>query len=514
MFSVVLLGTLILVVSVYIIEAFSPSFLTEGFSNLPRTSYWSQFTAPRSDIDFEKEVDAYIRDPRFFNDYADVSRLGVSYDFCRVLAPRDEPLGQSRGATFGDKKNRFFACALTGTDRLDAVSFRTAGEKDGFRLSPDDYMRDINGDGRDDYCRILKWKDGTYQPVCARAGDLGFDSREVIDSSPPQEIQTLVNFYQDCVLWLRFFNDLEDRVSNVKVAITGGVEIDETLPKTKPTEGLQITGNEQFLRLSDAADLSLGTKIPLRSVRAWMTWVYFDEFTNNAKIFDFGNGAGRDNVFLGIIGKGDTQVEAEDLRPLLCRNQESEVLPSGKTGAQAVDELTPQEAMKQSDANVDEYVCKGFEVSPRRLPPSTITPINIKTSDTQKATLLFEIWDKQARKMRIKVSQAIPKQRWTHICVTATSMDAFRPDYAVYINGKKIYEKESGWLPAASSMTNCYIGKSNWSNAVSQYENRDEGFRGRIFDFRAYRRNVSNSFVDDCVTWGKEKLDLSEEILE
>jgi len=500
-FSVVLLGTLVLVVSVYIIEAFSPSFLTEGFSNLPRTSYWSQFTAPRSDIDEQKEIESYIRDPRFFQGYADVTRLGVSYDFCRVLATR------------GESKNRFFACALSGTDGLESTTFRTEGEKDGFRLSVDDYMRDINNDGRDDYCRILKWKDGTYQPVCARATDTGFDSREVIDPQPPQEIQTLVDFYQDCVLWLRFFNDLEDRIGNVKLSLTGGVEIDETLPKTKPTEALQITGDEQFLRLSDAADLSLGAKVPLRSVRAWMVWVYFDEFTNNAKIFDFGNGAGRDNVFLGILGKGDTQVEAEDIRPLLCRNQDTETLPTGKSGAQPVDEMPPAEAMKQSNANVNEYVCKGFEVSPRRLPPSTITPIHTQTFDTKTATLLFEIWDKQARKMRIKVSKAIPLQRWTHICVTAKSMDAFRPDYAVYINGEKVYEKESGWLPATSSMTNCYLGKSNWTNASSQYENRDEGFRGRIFDFRAYRRNLSEGFVDDCVTWGKEKLDLADDML-
>ena len=501
-FSVVLLGTLILVVSFFLLDIFSPGRFVEGFSNLQRTSYWAQFTSPRSDIGPDQEVDSYIRDPRFFNDYADVSRLGVPYDFCRVLTPHEDP------------KNRFFACALSGTDRLDAVGFRTEGEKDGFRFSSDDYMRDINGDGRDDYCRILKWKDGTWQPVCARAGDFGFDNKEVVDPSPPQDIQMLVDFYQDCVLWLRFFNDLEDKVGNTKVSLVGGVSINEGLSKKEPTEALQITGNEQFLRLSDTTDLSLGTKVPLRSVRSWMTWVYFDEFTNNAKIFDFGNGAGRDNVFLGILGKGDTSVEAEDLRPLLCRNQESEVLPSGSSGAQAIDEQTPQESMKTSNANVDEYVCKGFEVSPRRLPPSTITPIHMKGVVTQKATLLFEIWDKQARKMRIKVSQAIPKQRWTHICITATSMDAFRPDYAVYINGKKIYEKESGWLPAASSMTNCYIGKSNWTNSVSQYENRDEGFRGRIFDFRAYRKNLSDGFVDDCVTWGKEKLDLADDLLE
>ena len=63
--------------------------------------------------------------------------------------------------------------------------------------------------------------------------------------------------------------------------------------------------------------MTLGFMVPLRAIRAVMMWVRFDEFTNNAKIFDFGNGKGKDNFFLGILGKGDPDVGADSLRPLL-----------------------------------------------------------------------------------------------------------------------------------------------------------------------------------------------------
>jgi hypothetical protein len=491
LFPTLLLLTCIVLAGFVVAEVLAPGLVTEGFSNLPKTSYWSTFVAPRSDIGPDQEDPAYIRDPRYFNNYTDVSRLGVEYDFCRVVASREKP----------DEK--FVACALAGTDNLDSTKFRTASTKDGFRLSMDDYMRDINGDGRADYCRILKWKDGSYQPVCATTTDLGFESKEVIDGEPPKHIQTLLRFYDGCVLWLRFMNNMNDYVDNVKLNIAGQMSIDETVGREE-TQGLEFLGGDQFLRISDTSDLSLGNNVPLRSVRAWMVWAYFDEFTNNAKIFDFGNGAGRDNVFLGIYRKGDSSVETNELRPLICGGEET--LPEGKTGAQPVEEVTPQELMKTTDGNVDEFSCTGIEVFPRRLQPSFPGQRNRDKKDTGKATLLFEVWDQQSRKMSIKVPSVIPKKKWVHICVTAMSDDAFRPDMAVYINGQKVMEKESGWLPATSTMTNCYVGKSNWANDTSTFENRDELFKGRLFDFRAYRKSVKADIIQDSFDWGKSLL--------
>lgn len=499
-FPLILLFTVIVLGLVVASEALFPPLL-EGFSTQTTqttggASYWSTFLSARSDIGQTQEDFNYVRDPRYFNDYTDVSRLGVAYDFCRMMASVDDPT------------NLFFACALAGTDNLESTKFRTPGTKDGFRISYDDYMRDVNGDGRAEYCRILPWKDGSYQPVCSYAGDSGFDSAEKVDSDPPENIATLLTFYNGCAIWLRFKGDLLDTIENVNTQVAGGLVIDET-PRRDTSDGLHFNGINQFLRLSDSSDLSIGMNVPMRSVRSWMVWAYFDEFTNNAKIFDFGNGAGKDNVFLGILGKGDSAASGTDLRPLLC-GTEGSTIPDKPSGQQRVAEMSPKRLMETTDANVNEYMCGGFEEYPEKLKPSTVGPIMMK--NTGKATLLFEVWDKQARKMRIKVNNAIPLKRWVHITVTTTSDDAFRPNISVYINAKKVFEKESGWLPAASSMTNCYLGRSNWASTTSQYENRDELFKGKLFDFRAYKRSLSDGLIQDSFDWGSQQLTIGQSL--
>jgi hypothetical protein len=162
--------------------------------------------------------------------------------------------------------------------------------------------------------------------------------------------------------------------------------------------------------------------------------------------------------------------------------------------------------METTDANVDEFTCTGFEVEPRRLKPSfPIVPTGKKST---KASLLFEVWDHQSRKMRLLVNNIMPKGKWTHVCITAMGNDAFRPDYAMYVDGKVVVQRESGWLPATSNMTNCYLGKSNWANSVSQYENRDELFHGKMFDFRMYKTPVPEDMLAESIEWGKKKLSL------
>jgi len=362
----------------------------------------------------------------------------------------------------------------------------------GFKTSVDDYMRDTTGTGREDYCRILKYTDASYQPLCLRSQDFGFDSRDKVDPNPPSEVATLLTFYQGCVIWLRFFGDMLDYVDNVKVQTAGSIAIDENIKDV--TAGLPFYGGSQFLRISDSSDLSLGTEVPLRSLRTWMVWVYFNQFTNNAKIFDFGNGKSADNVFLGILAKGDQQVS----------DGNGSTVPTGPSGQQAVAEMPPQVLMATSDANVNEYICPGNEVMPRKLPPSTLPTISPTGSS---ATLLYEVWDKQSRKMRLKLNSAMPLKTWTHIVITTTTEDNIRPNMAVYINGDKVLEKDSGFLPSTGNMTNCYIGKSNWNS--TQYANRDEGFVGSLFDFRAYRTSASEQLISDSYTWGKEKLGLN-----
>ena len=511
-FPLLLLLTLFFIGMAAAIEAFAPNAVTgilrEGFSsggssaqgdtapgqvdNLLR--FWSSFTSRRHDIDDTQEEAGYIRDTRYFNDYVDVSRLGVPYDFCRVIASDAVP----------DAK--FFACALAGTENLSSTDFRTDTTTQGFRLSPDDYMADTTGDGRADYCRILPWMDGSFQPVCALARDLSFDSREVTDPNPPDDIVRLLNFYQGCIIWYRFNGNILDLIGDTNAAIAGNLSLDER-PRGESLPALQFNGVDQYLRLSDSQELSLGSVIPLRSIRAWMVWVYFDEFTNNAKIFDFGNGSSSNNVFLGILNKGDPPSDASLLQGSACE-AEPKTVPKAPSGAQPVMETTPKNWMETSAANVNDYTSGGFELAPRTLAP-LITPTTTQTGPITKATILYEVWDKQDRKMRVKLNAAVPLKEWTHITITATSRSAFRPNISFYINGKRVFMQESGFLPATSKMTNCYIGKSNWRSDTSQLSNSDELFKGSLFDFRAYSRPLSEDMIQDSYQWGRGKLGLA-----
>jgi hypothetical protein len=476
-FTILFYITLTLIALVAFTEVFLPRAVTEGFSVLPQTSFWSTFAAPRSDIGPADEDSSYIRDPRYFHGYADVSRLGVAYDFCRMVTKKGSD-------------DLFFACALAGTENLDSTSFRTASVKKGFRISKDDYMNDINNDGRYDYCRILLDRDSTYQPLCVRATDTGFDSRDVVDPNPPPDVAQLLSFYEGCELWLRFANSMDDTLAAVNVQTAGSITIDE-MPGGQM--GLTFNGANQYLRIFDGDALTLGTGVPLRSLRTWMVWVRFEEFTNNAKIFDFGNGAGKDNVFLGILGKGDFG---------LVHTNESTV-PTGPSGQQTVLETTPKNLMETTDANVNDFECKAIQVFPRKLSPSTVSPNETVPSD--KATLLYEVWDKTSRKMRITVNNVIPLKQWVHIAITADSSDAFRPALNVYIDGIRVYTKIDGCLPSTGVMNNCYIGKSNWKT-TTQYSNKDELFNGSMFDFRAYSIPVSEDFIQQSRIWGQGKL--------
>ncbi len=486
---------LFLLLGALFFELMAPQKLQEGFETLvpvvEKNSFFGKFFPKRGDVTSNSEDGQYIQDKRYFNDYADVQRLGSKQDFCRMVVPK----GKSEDQTF-------FACALGGSENLSTVSFKTKTVADGFKLSRDDYMSNIMKDGRDAYCRILKGLDGSWQPLCRLANDTGFADRDVTDPNPPDDIMTLLSFYEGCVMWLRLRDDMLDYVKNIQVYYKNA-EIDET-PRPPATEGLKFDGSSQFIRIGDSSDLTLGTQVRLRSIRAFSVWVYFEKFTNNAHIFDFGNGAGKGNVFLGILGKGDARIEgAAEIRPLLCGT--GSTLPDGPSGAQAAVEMHPKDVMKTSSANCDEFVCMDSEVEARKLPPSTVripTPQGLANT----ASLHYEIWDQRQRKMRIVINNMIPLKKWTHIVVTATTSDAMRPDIGIYVNNQLIFTEPSGYLPQSSSTTNNYLGKSNWANDTSLYELRDELFQGQIFDFRAYQKQMDTKKIEATYNWGKQLL--------
>jgi hypothetical protein len=118
------------------------------------------------------------------------------------------------------------------------------------------------------------------------------------------------------------------------------------------------------------------------------------------------------------------------------------------------------------------------------------------------------MWDQKLRKVQIKVNRAVPLGQWTHILITAKTMDAMRPDLSVVINGNVVFTQEQAYLPAAKVTSHNYLGKSNWANDFSDYELRDELFQGSIFDFRMYSKVVSESKGKRILQWGMGKLGL------
>jgi hypothetical protein len=483
---------LCLLLGALILELYAPKKLAEGFQSLvPQTNteklnILTNLITRRSDVGIGKEQGGFFQDRRYFAGYADVQRYGVQNDFCRMI-------------TLSGEDGAMFACALAGT-KGSPTDFRTNTVKDGFRISRDDYMRDILKDGRQAYCRILKQRDQTYQPMCLRALDLRFNTKDELDPDPPEEILTLMDFYAGCQVWLRFYDDMKDYMGRAVIQYAGGLKIDET-PRPTITQALHFNGEDQFVRFGDTQELSFGNVVQMRSVRAWSVWVKFDAFTNNAHIFDFGDGAGINNTFLGILGKGD----GGDATVRPGADCPETTIPDRPSGAQFCPELRPQELYETSAANVEEYVCTGFETFPRKLDPIQTKQVKPVTGATR-ATLLYEVWDQKLRKVQIKVNGAIPLAKWTHLVITAKNMDAMRPDLNVYVNGNLAFTQPEGFLPQAKVTSNNYLGKSNWANDFSGYELRDELFNGSIFDFRMYSAALPESKIKRILQWGMGRL--------
>jgi len=489
------------------LELMAPQKLLEGFASLGTSdisvvsgdSGINPLTltfAKRGDVGPSREEGGYKADKRYFAGWVDVQRIGEKNDYCRMVFPD--------GAK---EEESFFACALGGTSGITSVSYRTKSIQQGLRVSRDDYMNNIGKDKRDAYCRILKDKDGTYQPLCLRADTFKFVETNQIDPEPPEEIKTLLDFYRGCQLWLRLRDDMLDYMGNTVIQVAGAPIINEE-PRPTITRGLLFNGVNQFLRIGDSDDLSLGKKGSMQSIRAFSMWVRFNEFTNNAHIFDFGDGAGMNNVFLGILGKGDAGLNgaSTEIRPKsLC---EQTTVPTGKSGAQCVPEVRPQELVTLTRANIDVYTCSGPEVLPDESRARQILPEKelISRESPTRATLLYEVWDSRLRKMQIKLNGVFPIDKWTHIVITATNTDALRPNIGVYVNGNLYYTKEAGFLPQQDTFDKNYIGKSNWADADDEYELKDELFSGSLFDFRMYRRPLSETEIKRSISWGIEML--------
>jgi hypothetical protein len=491
-----LLGGMITLLLIVIIEAVRPRWLwrlsdriTEGFETLTAVGdspFWTRWMPRRGDIGLDStEEDGYQREPRYFQGYADVQRTGQALDFCRMVQNTSDP------------DDVFFACALAGTDGLSSIRYRTPSQKAGFELSRDDYM---NGG----YCRILKTAPDTFEAKCLPLGDTTFSTALTTDPNPPPPIQRLLSFYEGIQFWLRLDDDLVDYAKNLIVTTAGGIQIDET-PRPPTTEGLRFDGT-QFLRLGDSNDLSFGQRIQLRYLRALTFWVYFDEFTNNTHVIDFGRGAGKDNVFVGIVGRGNPPASDPKAEQAL-EDPSLATVPTTPSGAACVQEVSPQRALATS-ADMTRWDCPHPELFGRIMPPSLTTPEPTPAGEATTADLLYEVWDEKQRKLHIQVKNVFPLHQWVHITIAADDNDPWRPRLRIYRNGEEVHREEAAWLPQTNDTTHNYVGKSNWSNVTSPSANPDELFKGRLFDLRGYQIAMTPEKVRATVDWGRERLGL------
>jgi len=474
----------------------------EGFTDGVVPEFFGRYFPRRYDVvpGTFREAGGWLRNPRYFEGYMDVQRLGYKGDFCRVIEKEGQP------------ESRLFACALAGQEGLDSMTYRTESKRAGMRFSRDDYVRDVNDDGLDDYARILKVESAPKDRWEARAVVAGLtrfkQSSEITDNTPPPEIQDLLWFFEGIMTWYRFFDDMEDYGENTQIRIGGGAKVDETPHQTvtrglgfnrAPTADIDVKpAADQYLQIGENAKLEFDSVVQLRALRAVSVWAYFDEFTNNARIFDFGNGAGKDNVFLGIEGKGNTTSAFGTLA-------ERPSTTNRVCSAKPAKEVSPQYFLMTNDANVDAWTCPGPEPIESDYPEDEKASAEVNPT----ANLMFEIWDTQQRKMSIRVLNAIPLKQWVHIALTTTDGASFRPTWELYINGEKTFTQPDGHVPLKSYTTLNYIGRSNWEGESSQYLNADERFRGALFDFRLYRQPMSASKITRTVQWGKKKLGVS-----
>jgi hypothetical protein len=503
----------LLLISLLIYESYqSQKKHTEGFTS--KQTYLEELYPKRIDIIPGQTVEdgGWVRDLRYKEQYVDVQNIGMKHDLCRVVMKRDNP------------GSMIMACALAGTDGAPSRNYATKSKGNGFAFSRDDYFREQTKSGRADYCRIVKTAAApadAWLSMCAQGTVDSFSAKEVRDNEPPENIVNLLWFYEGLMLWYRFKDDLLDYTGNTSLGLAGGIKIDQN-PLAPTTEGLKINPvpdfqlndpppAEQFIRMGENEELELDQIVELRNLRSFMFWVRFDVFTNNAHVFDFGNGSGHDNVYFGIEGKGNDSGTKKE-KSLEAQPTDADVVCQKS----APRELDPRAFMKYTDANVELYDCPG----PEPIAPAT-NKIEQNDSNSfisgqaqekpkpKKANILFEIWDKNQRKMRIKCIDALSERTLHHVCCTVTDM-AFRPTWKVYVDGKNIFTQEEGHLPQTNYTTKNYIGRSNWEDAQGQGEYKDERFRGTLFDFRMYRVPVSEPKIHKTIAWGRTILKVHE----
>lgn len=424
------------------------------------------FTTPlRADIGYAAdgwgEDSGYVRDLRYTEAFVDLQGLGIATDFCRAVAKKSDP------------ESLRISCALGRHDGMDTMEYNTKSKREGFRFSRDDYWRKgVTGNGRMDYCRILKDETtGEHYSGCAVASYNGFKPREERDTEPPLAILELLEAYEGILTWFRWRDDRED-YAEVAVTQVFGRPVFPTALKPTVSRGLQLNrwsaasqaaGEpapplRDYLRWGERGTLELHQAIQPRQIRAIAFWVWWDGFEKGAAIIDCGNPAKhvrvQDRIVLGVEGGG---LELPPLSPKTMAAQEvrSEVVHA---------------------------------IGPVTQPSLLVKPIPL----SKESRYYFEIWDEESRIMRLNAPMASARtNEWQHVAVTTTDATAWWPTWQLWINGALVAEKTDGRLSPAMEITENFIGKN---------------VRGCIQDFRVYSTPLTEDKLRSAIRYSKDRL--------
>ena len=181
-------------------------------------------------------------------------------------------------------------------------------------------------------------------------------------------------------------------------------------------------------------------------------------------------------------------------------------MPGPPSGQQCVEEISPERSMITSAANVNLWQCPKPELFGKIMKP--LQPKASSAGEAKTADLIYEIWDSKQRKLHVQVKNVIPLRKWVHIAITTGDMSPSNSSLKIYRNGNLVHTEASAWLPQTNYTTNNYIGKSNWMDVTSQYQNADELLKGKLFDFRMYKTMKNEKKIKDTYNWGKKHLGL------
>lgn len=416
---------LVLLVGYIVSETVGPT-LTEGFA-VPR----------RSDVgltsDGWREEAGFQRDLRYAEGFVDIQGFGLAADFCRAVYQN------------GDPESLQIACAMATRDGMDPLEYRSRTKRDGFRFSRDDYWRGA------DYCRIVRDEEtGEWYSTCAIAGRTGFKTQEERDTSPPPAIRQLLEGYDGAMAWFRWFDDTEDYTGNMVFETHGRPEV-PTLLKPYVSRGVQLRGDDDYLRWGERGTLEITNP---REIRAVAFWIYWDSVTTG-RIVECSNGR-KDRFWIGVEGAAESPLAPAIARP--------------------AQELSPQALLA---------------VGPQLTEPQ-LTGLTHKMPSDTKPAYAMEIWDGEQRIMRLTSPAASATAgQWQHVVLTTTDSTSWWPTWELWIDGELVAIKADGRLSPALEWKQNFLGR---------------GVRGCLQDFRVYTKPMGPAKIRATVAWGRGRL--------